>query len=60
MKTIIGRFSDFSKMPKPQVDELDMRDVLARVVRLYGPSLQQQKCPIEVVSKFAGEASGLG
>ncbi len=53
LKTIIGRFSDFSKMPKPQVDEVDMRDVLSRVVRLYGPSLQQQKSPIEVVSEIS-------
>ena len=42
-------------MPKPQLDELDMRDVLARVVRLYGPSLEQQKCPIEVVCEIAVE-----
>jgi two-component system nitrogen regulation sensor histidine kinase NtrY len=53
LKTIIGRFSDFSKMPKPQVDEVDMRDVLSRVTRLYGPSLQQQTCPIEVVSEIS-------
>ena len=55
LKTIIGRFSDFSKMPKPQLDELDMRDVLARVVRLYGPSLEQQKCPIKVVNEISVE-----
>jgi signal transduction histidine kinase len=55
LKAIIGRFSDFSKMPKPQVDELDMRDVIARVVRLYGPSLQQQRCPISLDSKISAE-----
>jgi two-component system nitrogen regulation sensor histidine kinase NtrY len=55
LKAIIGRFSDFSKMPKPQVDELDMRDVIARVVRLYGPSLQQQKCPIRLDSEISPE-----
>jgi two-component system nitrogen regulation sensor histidine kinase NtrY len=55
LKTIIGRFSDFSKMPKPQVDEVDMRDVLLRVIRLYGPSLQQQKCPIEIVSEISAD-----
>jgi two-component system, NtrC family, nitrogen regulation sensor histidine kinase NtrY len=32
-----------------------MRDVLMRVIRLYGPSLQQQKCPIEVVSKISAD-----
>ena len=50
LKAIIGRFSDFSKMPKPQVDTLDMRDVLSRVVRFYQPTLQQLKHPIEMVS----------
>jgi two-component system, NtrC family, nitrogen regulation sensor histidine kinase NtrY len=55
LKTIIGRFSDFSKMPKPQVDGADMRDVLLRIIRLYGPSLRQQKCPIEVVTEISAE-----
>jgi two-component system, NtrC family, nitrogen regulation sensor histidine kinase NtrY len=55
LKAIIGRFSDFSKMPRPQVEELDMRDVIARVVRLYGPSLQQQRCPISLDSKISAE-----
>ena len=55
LKAIIGRFSDFSKMPKPQVDELDMRDVIARVVRLYGPSLQQQRCPIKIECNISSE-----
>ena len=53
LKTIIGRFSDFSKMPKPQVDEMDMRDILSRIIRLYRPTLQQQKHPIEIVSAIS-------
>jgi two-component system, NtrC family, nitrogen regulation sensor histidine kinase NtrY len=35
LKTIIGRFSDFSKMPKPQLERVDAKDVLARVRALY-------------------------
>ncbi len=35
LKTIIGRFSDFSKMPKPQLERIDARGVLARVRALY-------------------------
>jgi two-component system, NtrC family, nitrogen regulation sensor histidine kinase NtrY len=35
LKTIIGRFSDFSKMPKPQLERIDARDALARVRALY-------------------------
>jgi two-component system, NtrC family, nitrogen regulation sensor histidine kinase NtrY len=56
LKTIIGRFSDFSKMPKPQLSELDLRDVFARVLRLYQPSLQQRERPIDIVSKMPGNA----
>jgi len=52
LKTIIGRFSDFSKMPKPEVSELDLRDVLARVVRLYQPMLKEREHPIEIVSQL--------
>ena len=35
LKTIIGRFSDFSKMPKPQIEPIDAAAVVARVRSLY-------------------------
>lgn len=35
LKTIIGRFSDFSKMPKPQLERIDARDAVDRVRALY-------------------------
>ena len=35
LKTIIGRFSDFSKMPKPELERIEARDVLERVRALY-------------------------
>jgi two-component system, NtrC family, nitrogen regulation sensor histidine kinase NtrY len=35
LKTIIARFSDFSKMPKPEPEQLDAKDVVARVRSLY-------------------------
>ena len=35
LKTIIGRFSDFSKMPKPQLERIDTRDAVERVRALY-------------------------
>jgi len=31
LKTIIGRFSDFSKMPKPELERIDARDAIERV-----------------------------
>ena len=36
LKKIIGRFSDFSKMPKPELERIDARDAVARVRSLYG------------------------
>jgi two-component system, NtrC family, nitrogen regulation sensor histidine kinase NtrY len=35
LKTIIGRFSDFSKMPKPELERIDAKDVIERVRALY-------------------------
>lgn len=35
LKTIIGRFSDFSKMPKPELEQIDARDVIERVRAFY-------------------------
>ena len=35
LKKIIGRFSDFSKMPRPELERIDARDVVARVKSLY-------------------------
>ncbi|MGD0735167.1 MAG: ATP-binding protein [Terracidiphilus sp.] len=35
LKTIIGRFSDFSKMPRPQLERIDAKDAVERVRALY-------------------------
>ncbi|HEX8710605.1 MAG TPA: ATP-binding protein [Terracidiphilus sp.] len=35
LKTIIGRFSDFSKMPRPELQRIDAREVVSRVYALY-------------------------
>jgi two-component system nitrogen regulation sensor histidine kinase NtrY len=46
LKKIIGRFSDFSKMPKPELERIDAKDVIERVLSLYaagsqnGPAMQ--------------------
>lgn len=39
LKTIIGRFSDFSKMPKPELESIDAGDVVWRAAILHFPSL---------------------
>ncbi len=37
LKAIVGRFSDFSKMPKPELERIDAKDAVARVAQLYFP-----------------------
>jgi len=39
LKTIIGRFSDFSKMPKPELEHIDAKDVVWRAALLHFPNL---------------------
>jgi nitrogen fixation/metabolism regulation signal transduction histidine kinase len=39
LKTIIGRFSDFSRMPKPQLERVDANGALRRVALLYFPAM---------------------
>jgi signal transduction histidine kinase len=42
LKTIIGRFSDFSKMPKPELERIDAKDVIERVRSLYEAAGQNE------------------
>ena len=37
LKTIIGRFSDFSRMPKPQLERINAADAITRVALLHFP-----------------------
>ncbi|MGB8259824.1 MAG: ATP-binding protein [Terracidiphilus sp.] len=48
LKAIIGRFSDFSKMPKPQLERVDARDLLARVHSLYAATAESNRIRIEL------------
>ena len=41
LKTIIGRFSEFSRMPKPRLERIDLNEALERVARLYFPAASQ-------------------
>jgi two-component system nitrogen regulation sensor histidine kinase NtrY len=40
LKTIIGRFSEFSKMPHPQLQAVQVNGILRGVVKLYQAQLQ--------------------
>ncbi len=42
LKTIIGRFSDFSKMPKPELERIDAKDAIERVRSLYEAAGQNE------------------
>jgi signal transduction histidine kinase len=39
LKTIIGRFSDFSKMPTPEMQKVDLNTLLRETVKLFEPQL---------------------
>ncbi|HVU48914.1 MAG TPA: ATP-binding protein [Terracidiphilus sp.] len=53
LKKIIGRFSDFSKMPKPELERMDARDAIHRVYTLYANANQS-----DAVVKFKLDVSG--
>jgi signal transduction histidine kinase len=42
LKTIIGRLSDFSKMPRPEIERVDARDIIERLRSLYATGGLQQ------------------
>lgn len=46
LKKIIGRFSDFSKMPKPELERIDARDLVERVRALYESTASQAEARI--------------
>jgi len=48
LKTIIGRFSDFSRMPRPQVQILDVNALILRVLNLHAAQLEQATKPVSL------------
>lgn len=56
LKNVIARFSDFSKMPKPQMQELNVREMLQKVSALYEPLLAQRQPPIAFRRSMSDEA----
>lgn len=47
LKTIIGRFSDFSKMPAPQLQAVDLNELVRSVVHLFQGQLNRDSGRIE-------------
>jgi signal transduction histidine kinase len=61
LKTIIGRFSDFSRMPKPQVQSLQVNALLQRVLTLHAAQLSQAAKPVRLETRLderAGDIEG--
>lgn len=49
LKTIIQRFSDFSKMPQPQLQAVRMNEIVERVANLHEPALKNREHPVSMV-----------
>ncbi|HET7873567.1 MAG TPA: ATP-binding protein, partial [Terriglobales bacterium] len=47
LKTIIGRFSDFSKMPAPQLQPVDLNEMVRGVVQLFQGQLKHNGARID-------------
>ena len=53
LKTIIGRFSEFSKMPRPQLQPVQVNETLRGVAKLYQAQLQAPgRAPITCELEF--------
>ena len=55
LNTIIGRFSDFSKMPAPQLTQVNVNEVLRNAVRLFEPQFTAVGKPPITTEYFLGE-----
>jgi signal transduction histidine kinase len=55
LKTIIGRFSDFSKMPKPELQHIDAKDLVERVRSLYGATAALREAKIHFETEISPE-----
>lgn len=52
LKKIVGRFSDFSKMPTPQLQNVNLNRLLEELARLFAPQLASSKKSIKVETKW--------
>jgi two-component system, NtrC family, nitrogen regulation sensor histidine kinase NtrY len=57
LKTIISRFSDFAKMPQPQFQRVDLRELVENVMKVYQAQLSKSgiSCELEVSGSIAGD-----
>ncbi|MCX6617592.1 MAG: ATP-binding protein [Acidobacteria bacterium] len=48
LKRIVSRFSDFAKMPQPQLEDVDLRALLQQTARLYAARIDQGHVALEL------------
>lgn len=56
LKAIIGRFSDFSKMPQPQLQAVNVNDIVRQVLNLHAAQFQAEGRP-RIDVHFEGSTS---
>jgi nitrogen fixation/metabolism regulation signal transduction histidine kinase len=57
LKTIVGRFSDFAKMPTPQLEPVDVNEMARQVIQLFEAQLQAPGRPrVETKLNLAADA----
>jgi len=52
LKQIVGRFSDFARMPAPELQPLDLNALVSETLRLFGGQLAQAR--VQLVTQFDG------
>ena len=52
LKKIVGRFSDFSKMPTPRLQPVSLNQLLEEIGRLFAPQLSATIKPINLETNF--------
>jgi two-component system nitrogen regulation sensor histidine kinase NtrY len=56
LNTIVGRFSDFSKMPAPEFTKVSVNDALREAVRLFEPQFSAVGKPAITLEYFLSES----
>jgi signal transduction histidine kinase len=57
LKKIVGRFSDFSKMPLPQLQRVNLNQMLEEIAKLFTPQLTSAAKPIKLETRLtSGDA----
>ena len=60
LKTIVGRFSDFAKMPAPVLEPVDLNQVVREVVKLFDAQIHAPgRAPVEVTLELDENLAGI-